>query len=57
MLEDIRSQLYQTKAAQEAELSRVEARLANRIDETVRNTDKFVIIDFSNSNFSPNSPN
>lgn len=42
MLEDVRSQLYQSKSAQEAEMSRLESRLTMKIDDSVRNNEKFV---------------
>ena len=41
MLEDIRSQLNQSKATHESEMSRMESRIMNKIDETQRNSDKF----------------
>ena len=42
MLEDVRSQMYQSKATQEAEMSRLESRLTLKIDDSVRNNEKFV---------------
>ena len=41
MLEDIRGQLNQSKATHESEMSRMESRVMNKIDETQRNSDKF----------------
>ena len=41
MLEDVRSQLNQSKANHEADISRLESRILNKIEETQRNTEKF----------------
>ena len=42
MLEDVRSQLNQSKANHEADISRLETRLMGKIDESQRSTEKFV---------------
>lgn len=46
MLEDVRSQMYQSKATQEAEMSRLESRLTLKIDDSVRNNEKFVSLTY-----------
>lgn len=43
MLEDIRNQMHQNKTNQDAEFARIETKLALKIDETIRNNDKYVI--------------
>ena len=55
MLEDVRSQLNQTKAFNETELSRMESRMLNKIDETQRNTEKFVIFNIKRDFFTVKS--
>ena len=42
MLDDIRSQLNLSKTNHEADLSRLESRLLVKIDESARNTEKYV---------------
>lgn len=43
MLEDLRNQMTQIKNASDTDMSRLENRLMLRIEETNRNTDRFVI--------------
>lgn len=45
MLEDVRSQMNQTKANQEAELSRLETRILLKMDESLKNTEKYDRLD------------
>ena len=42
MLEDVRSQLNQSKINHEADLSRLESRIMSKIDESQRNNEKYV---------------
>ena len=44
MLEDVRNQLNQSKANHESDMSRMENRILTKIEETQRNTEKYVII-------------
>lgn len=45
MLEDVRSQLNQTRANQEADMSRLETRILLKLDESQRNTEKYDRLD------------
>lgn len=42
MLEDIRNQIYNNKTAQDTEITKVESRLTMRIEDAIRNNEKFV---------------
>lgn len=42
MLEDVRTQIYNNKTVTETELSKLESRLSMKIDEGIRNTEKYV---------------
>lgn len=44
MLEDLRGQLNQTRAIHETEISRLESRMTLKIDESIRNNEKYVNI-------------
>lgn len=42
MLNDVRSQIYQNKTMYETEMVKMESRLSTRIEESIRNNEKFV---------------
>jgi hypothetical protein len=50
MLDDIRNQLNLTRTNHEADISRLESRLLVKIDESQRNTEKYVSKHFSTKN-------